>query len=554
MKPGSVTAALLLAAVLAAALIGLQQASTKNSSPALSFSADSQQSSIVDHTEMFERLGITRYEGAKTCYACHPEEVREVHSSIHYQMANRVDDIEGLTAPIYYGSKYVYNDYCGNIFYNGTVPVNWIGNVTLKVAPEGKSELVGRFIASGCSMCHGTSFGAVPKPEFTEEQLANIDCLACHSTVYKRGSLGLKEGWVVLVKTDGGYKYEPNPKIDVLELAKTITRKPTKESCLACHAFSGGGPHFKRPNIGPFLMGNVSRDIDVHLAAGLSCIDCHKFEDHKISTKSADTWAREGGITLQCSSCHPAKGEAPDEAASYVLPRHTSPVIGWILESIHVEKVACQTCHIPYIAKDERYPTDVRRDWSRSEFNEKLGRWEPVIELRAMVEPVYKWYNGETRKAYIYPSPVQPVDGKIVLAEPAGSREDEGSKIYPFKYHEAVVPYDPQAMMPVPVKVGVVFATGNVTKAAQLGAAAAGLTFKGDYVTLVRYMQVNHGVSPADDALSCFDCHGFWPTRMDWVELGYGHYPKIAAAAITAALVAVVAAIVWLIYRRARAK
>ncbi|ABM80066.1 cytochrome c3 family protein [Hyperthermus butylicus] len=492
---------------------------------------------VVDHTEIFKEHNITKYEGSKTCMECHYDEVIEVFHSAHYQMAVIQNDIAGY-AEVLYGGKYAYNDFCGAIFWRGEVPINYIGKAVLKAPPPGYEKLEGKFIASGCSMCHGVSLGLPPEPEMTREQLENIDCLVCHSTIYRGGPIGVKQGFRILYKDElGRWRYMPNPNISIDTLAKSIVETPTKEACLACHAFSGGGPGFKRPNLDPSLMGNVDESIDVHLARGMNCVDCHHAEDHKFPTKSADTWFREDGEVPECTDCH---GEKPHMGLE-----------GWIINRFH-HRVACQTCHIPYIARNETYPTDVARDWREAEFKPEAARYEPKITLESYVVPVYRWYNG-TRKVYVYPNPVEPdEEGRIIYVEPLGSRDDPNSKIYPFKLHIAVVPYDSIHKVPVPIKVGIVFATGNVEAAIKAGAAAAGLNWTGDYVTLVRYMQVNHGVAPKEEALGCFSCHGPTIRRMPWPELGYGRLPEIAFISISALLVAIIVGIAYLVYRRLR--
>ncbi len=490
---------------------------------------------IADHSQAFRELNITVYEGSKTCLKCHEDEVRDVAHSIHYRMASLVTDIEGFDA-VFMGSRFVYNDFCGSIFWNGTISVNFIGKAVLKVAPEGREKFIGRLIATGCSMCHGVSLGAIPGIEPAEEDYENIDCLVCHHVEYKGGVKGVKEGWRIVVKTEKGWRYIPAPNMSAIELAEKIAAKPPKEACLWCHGFSGGGPGFKRPNLSPDLIGNVSEEFDVHMARGLHCVDCHRFKNHSVDTSGAlDTWAHEGrSETLSCSDCHPE--------------RHRAPLVGFMIEAFH-HRVACQTCHIPYIAHG-KYPTDIRRDWSHVEFNDKLGRWEPVIELRGNITPVYAWWNGRTRYAYVYPSPVEPVDNTIVLVEPVGFIGEPEAKIYPFKVHEAVVPYDSEHKLPVPVKVGIVFATGNLEKAIEAGAKTAGLQFKGDYVKLVRYMSVDHGVVPREDTLRCIDCHSPWG-RMPWSQLGYGVLPQ-AIYIVTPVLLAIGLALAMLGYRLAK--
>ncbi len=487
---------------------------------------------IADHSEVFKKFNITRYEGSKTCMMCHEEEVKEVFHSAHYQMANLVNDIEGK-GDVLVGSKIMYNDFCGSIFWQGEKPVNWIGNATLKVPPPGKEELKGKFLASGCSMCHGVSLGAIPKPEMTEEQLENIDCLVCHHLEYRGGAAGVKKGYRKLVKTEQGFRYVPNPDLDAIELAKKITAKPTKEACLWCHAFAGGGPGFKRPNIDPSLIGEVSEDVDVHLARGMQCIDCHVFEDHKVATKAVDTWHRQTDKAPTCEQCHEQ--------------RHTKPVIGWIIKTFHEEKIACQTCHIPRIAK--KYKTDVVRMWNVTEWNDINHKWFAKLVMAGNITPTYAWWNGRTRKVYVYPEKAQLKDGTLTYAAPVGSHED--GKIYPFKYHYAYIPFDSKAGIPVPTKVGAVFTANKVDKMVELGEKISGL--KADtWIKLERYMQVDHGVEPAEKALWCTDCHGIWKTKLDYEKLGYGLYPKIAFTVVMFVIIAVVAGILYIAWKKSK--
>ncbi len=489
----------------------------------------------ADHSEVFRLAGITTYEGAKSCVQCHEEAVDEVLHSYHYLEYNTIDDIAGKENVVY-GGRFAYNDFCGSIFWEGEVNINFIGKAVLKVTPEGKEDLKGTFIASGCSMCHGVSMGKLPQPEATEEQLANIDCLQCHSDVYLSGARGVKKGLKAIQgNPDTGFWYTMGESLDMETVAKHIVARPTNDICLGCHAFSGGGPGFKRPNLTPDLMEpEVPENIDVHIARGMQCVDCHVASGHRFGTKVVDTWSRESDEYPTCESCHQV--------------RHTEPVIGWVLDTFHTEAVACQTCHIPSIAKGQ-YPTDVKRHWDEAEFNEKLVRWEPILDMEKNVEPVYAWWNEQTREAYLYPNPVEPKDGIITLAKPVGQRGE--GKIYPFKYHQAIVPYDPVNKLPIPIKVGVVFATGNLDTAYELGAKPGGLQVSGEFVTLERYMGVNHGVEPAENALGCFDCHGFKEERMPWRALGYGIYPPVAFTFFTVVLpLLIVALIVYGVIRR----
>jgi len=450
-------------------------------------------------------------------------------------MASEITDVAGRQA-ILFGGKYAYNDFCGSIFWQGNTSINYIGKAVLKAPPPGYEDLAGTLIATGCSMCHGVSMGLPPAAEPSPEQLSNIDCLACHASpeLYVSGPKAVKTGVKEVYQDEEGvWRYRVN--LDAGAVARMIIDKPASENCLACHAFSGGGPGYKRPNLSPDLY-NPTEYTDVHMASGMTCLNCHAGEDHAFPTTSADTWNREPGEAPSCESCHTSDP-------------HTG-LQGWFLNRFH-DRVACQVCHIPVVAGGA-YPTDVHRDWSRSEFVPEAAKYEPHIVLEGNVTPVYAWYNG-TRQAYLYPEPVVPgEEGEIVYVAPLGSRDDHDSKIYPFKLHETRVPYSGVNKTLVPVKVGIVFATGNNTLAIQAGAQAAGLVWDGEWATLVRYMQVNHGVRPADEALWCLDCHGPTVRRMPWGDLGYGHWPEIAFTLLTILVIVVVGLVAWKLYSRFR--
>lgn len=525
----------------------------------------------IDHTQFFEEAGISVYEGSRSCIACHYDEVLEFHQSYHYQMASPGEGIVGAGADTLAGGRVLYNDFCGAMFWSDS-PVNWIGYVTLKKTPEGYEHLMGEFTGlTGCSMCHGVGMGLPPSWEPTQEQLENIDCLACHvdPSVYVSGPMAIDLGLKTVVKDEQGrWRYVVNVSLD--KIAPVIIDKPRNENCLACHAYSGGGPHLKRPNLGPDLYDGVTDEgkvFDVHIASNVSCIDCHPGSGHRFTTSGADTWAREGirpGETaLSCTDCH---GSEPHEG-----------LMGAFLNTFH-ERVACQTCHIPVIGGGDT-PTELFRDWSATTFLAAKKRWKFSIPdprtlstdkwyLVEELEPVYAWYGGE-RIVYLPPVGVepirddrlelQPVDGEsagvVYYVKPAGSRDDGESKIYPFKLHRSVAPYSTVNKTLVPMKVGIAFATGDAKLATIKGANTTGIIWDGKtYVTLVRYMQVNHGIRPSEEALSCLDCHGTTIDRINWPELGYGRFPQIAFTLGTVSVIALVAGLALLTIQRLKAR
>jgi hypothetical protein len=424
------------------------------------------------------------------CIQCHREEAEEVFTSPHYQWAGKAEDIAGKGS-IIHGKKYAYNDFCGAVFYDN-VPVNFIGKVANK---EGK------VIATGCSICH-PGYGLVPQPEMNEEQLSNIDCLVCHVPNYSR----MRD--LEVIEKDGQFIRIARNAGELIEKMKNV-RKPTKYECIRCHVYAGGGELYKR-DFEPFYA-NPDCPCDYHMAIlDFECTNCHISQDHRIGGRGLDEWVRELDVRIDCTNCH-------EEAHAGVDDRE----IAEVLEE-HSKTVHCTVCHIPRIAKV--LPTDMARDWREAVFDEETGKYEPLMSRMSNVVPVYRWWNGEDRVAYIYPEPVE--GDNIVFFAPIGSIKDPKSKIYPFKYHTAIVPFDEEKRIPIPIKVGLVFKTGNTTKGIILGAKQTGLNFTGRFIMMERYMSISHGVVPADQALKCEDCH-FYGKRLDWGALGYSGDPAL---------------------------
>ncbi|MHB9029764.1 MAG: cytochrome c3 family protein [Candidatus Latescibacterota bacterium] len=119
-----------------------------------------------------------------------------------------------------------------------------------------------------------------------------------------------------------------------------IVREPRNEACLSCHS----KPGWKKRGA------NFSARTDVHLRAGMKCIDCHPAgsvaDDDRIREREMHQFGKgddPGGhvrddldnTVRDCASCHTSgKLGAP-------IARHR-----W-LPPLHLDKIACQTCHIP---------------------------------------------------------------------------------------------------------------------------------------------------------------------------------------------------------------
>ncbi|MBN1516789.1 hypothetical protein JXA32_09505 [Candidatus Sumerlaeota bacterium] len=118
-----------------------------------------------------------------------------------------------------------------------------------------------------------------------------------------------------------------------------IVRAPKDERCYFCHSTHGADPS---------LPPRFQRDKDVHLRAGMHCVDCHRHGlDHAMSRGyEGETGAgslRVTAGTLTCRACHiEQEGETQPATAGRLgapLADHED------LPIVHLEELECTVCH-----------------------------------------------------------------------------------------------------------------------------------------------------------------------------------------------------------------
>ncbi len=336
-----------------------------------------------------------------------------------------------------------------------------------------------------CASCH-IGYGWVDeKYDFTNA--ANIDCLVCHDTTqtYRK------------VPGSGGL---PDPSLDLAVIAEKVGR-PSRQACGSCHFASAGTSYTKHGDLEPILA-DPPADFDTHMGAlKMRCQDCHATVEHRIAGMSMSAPAVEGRV--RCEKCH---GETPHGVAG-MLSRHLDD---------HVRTVACETCHIPSIAKSS--PTLLRRDYHAA------GKDRPaVLDDNGMprydkrfgelmwgkdVVPSYLWYDG-TRTASVVGDTIDP-SSPVVLNAPVGEKRNPAARVYPFQVLSAIQPYDSESrMLALPKLVDGYWLHFDWSKAIAEGMKRVGLAFSGkyDFVETRMYSAVHHEVVPAKQALGCSDCH-----------------------------------------------
>jgi len=119
-----------------------------------------------------------------------------------------------------------------------------------------------------------------------------------------------------------------------------ITRRPANERCYFCHSFREVGPH---------ATDDLLVAQDVHLAAGLLCVDCHRNEiDHRIIRGYPGEAAERKEPALAaftCEGCHLGTPDADDLSVAlggrYRAPHPQHPG----LPPLHFDKLTCTACH-----------------------------------------------------------------------------------------------------------------------------------------------------------------------------------------------------------------
>ena len=129
----------------------------------------------------------------------------------------------------------------------------------------------------------------------------NLGCKKCHAKSCDRCHAVEKEG----------------------KMAFSTQKARSSENCLACHARIKSSIKFDQKMKTP----------DVHLSAGISCIDCHSADEIHGDGTTYRSMRQPGAVTTSCEKCHKEDGEAPFEAK---MKAHR----------IHRGKLHCEACHV----------------------------------------------------------------------------------------------------------------------------------------------------------------------------------------------------------------
>ncbi|MCK5127244.1 MAG: nitrite reductase [candidate division Zixibacteria bacterium] len=358
------------------------------------------------HVDRFREAGILSYQGPQTCLKC--------HDKISYtEIATGEEKSEDLMRNLTTSSHYrFYTTEHPNVYgFNGQLADNFrMGKINRPCPKPGSFAMTawaapvilenGDTLSEGCGQCHIGGQTTAPLGEMMpgyrtrQSEKDAIDCLICHSVGY---DMNRKQ---IIQDKKGRWYWDQDRSI---RAALSVTA-PTSQTCLRCHQHNFGGdiyvdqadssffesmvnggttrPRIKHP--GSKRGTPFSPTWDVHAAAGVDCIECHQTQGHYIAKGTHTTTMMANDlphVEVACENCH---GEAPHEENQELADAYND----------HIDKIACQTCHIPSLQKDNA----TFRDFATPEFEEHPGIYV-YTDIKKETEPgkgiIYAWWNGD---------------------------------------------------------------------------------------------------------------------------------------------------------------
>jgi len=186
-----------------------------------------------------------------------------------------------------------------------------------------------------------------------------------------------------------------------------LNHKPADGRCLACHS------------VAPVGRAKYSFDEDVHTAAGLKCVSCHRNDLSHAMIRGYEGEAKDypemAAEDFTCAACHLGNEKAKGERAlagrlGAPYPKHKG------FPAVHFKRLSCTVCHSgPW---PEKELTRVRTSRSNRLGIYGIARWS--TDLPAILEPVY----------------IRDGNGKLVpnrLVWPAFWAEQKRQEIFPLK-------------------------------------------------------------------------------------------------------------------------
>ncbi|MCP4694879.1 MAG: tetrathionate reductase family octaheme c-type cytochrome [Desulfobacterales bacterium] len=431
----------------------------------------------TDHSRLkpLQQIFTSGPQVTRACVSCHSEAEVQFHQTIHWTwMASEKGDAKKRGK-------------AGNSLNNFCLSTNATAD-------------------KGCLSCH---------PGWDKKR-EKVNCLVCHGQEDINWEEAFEDYNAFAMEDDEESKELAAEIQASIQAAVKAVGPPGRKNCGSCHFYGGGGDGVKHGDLDSSLT-KPNKTLDVHMdvdGQNFDCVRCHTTRLHDIAgrvyTAPASTHRKslvEDDLTakITCESCH---GATPHKAGSKA--------------NDHTDKVACQTCHIPEYARVN--PTKMSWDWSHSgktkdgkpyKTKGPYGKYE-YLSIKGQMRweknliPDYYWFNGSidslTAADSIDPSQT------VKLSHPAGDLSDPDARIFPFKVHRGVQPYDKihnTLLTPLLSGPDGYWKHLDWQRALSIGSEALGLPYSGqfDFVESTYVFPITHMVAPRDSVVDCKECH-----------------------------------------------
>ena len=479
--------------LLSLVFLAMSQASANSqieSSQDIQAAMQNESNSTADHSKFKQLQGPFKSgpEVTQACLECHTEAGHQFMQNIHWTWSY-TNPKTGQKL----GKKNVINNFCTNARGN-----------------EGM-----------CAQCHAGYNWKDESFDFSKQE--NIDCLVCHDltgSYYKTPTTKGNAACSIM--------FEGLQDIQWDKVAQSVGL-PQRDNCGRCHFYGGGGDGVKHGDLDSSLT-HPDKSLDVHMdeqGLNFSCEKCHITKKHIWAGSRYDLIAKDTEGTgkpgerrdvASCESCH---GDEP----------HNKRKLMGIKLNHHVQKIACQTCHIPTIARGG-VATKTDWDWSTAgKLKEGVGYNEEnyiqgngdhrhtyksikgSFEYGENYVPEYYWFNGEMTYT-LADTRFDPDDAPIDINSIGGSEGGEDSRIWPFKVMRTNQPYDKGNNTLVYMHLWgdddtSFWGNFDFSKAIQKGMEKNGRAFSGEYdfIKTQSFWPITHMVAPGKDAVKCASCH-----------------------------------------------
>lgn len=203
-----------------------------------------------------------------------------------------------------------------------------------------------------------------------------------------------------------------------------VVRRPPAERCYFCHSMKV---------VDPIRQERWQQGEDVHVAAGMVCVDCHHNGlDHQMVRGydgEAEIIGKPAATSFTCKGCHLGSGDAHGSRRSAPRPLHLG------IPPVHFERLTCTACHSGPTPRDRTFrvktsrahalglPVPDKADDALPQIVAPVFARQPDgrIAPHALVWPAFWAYAGGTGLHPLPPKVVRPLIQEIFLRDTSRS-------------------------------------------------------------------------------------------------------------------------------------